>query len=269
MPPVVYILATVRNPALLEAALLVFKTLRTGFPTARVHVHGNAIEPFLENEVARAAQKAGAIFTRTVRRIAHDEWIEELVLGAAQPIWVVDTDVVFFDAVETFELDRQAAAAGRLEPEFLEEWTQSTHVERLHTSCLWLNAPRIRAAGRQWMGRFPAIWHTAQMNLIRQQFIPVAGQEPLFYDTCAGMYQALGGQAFTPEQDQAFEHLHCATYSDLITPAVPSLADLARVHKEIYSNPSLARGLLREQSKYYEQRKGNRLCHTLQESKAP
>ena len=141
---------------------------------------------------------------------------------------------------------------GRLEPEFHEEWTDTCHVERLHTALMWFNTPLVRQAMRGWMGKFPSIWHSAQMNLIRQQFVPVTGEEPLFYDTCAGLYHAVGGYGFSDDQNKTFEHLHCATYSDLVT--APGLADLAEVHKAIFSNPALARGMQREQAKYYQTR---------------
>lgn len=226
----VFLLATVRNPALLEAALLVFKTIRTGFPTSNIHVTGNGLEVFFEQEVGHACTRIGATFANN-RRTAHDEWIERLIMAGNGPMWICDTDVVFFGKVEGWFLDQWHGPmlAGRFEPEFEEEWTQTRHVARLHTSLMWLNIPCVRQAMRNWMGRFPNIWHTAQMNLIRQQFIPVAGQQPLFYDTCAGLYHAVGGHKFMDEQNAAFEHLHCATYSDVVT--APGLKDLADIHK--------------------------------------
>lgn len=251
--PTVYILATVRNPALLDAALLVFKTLRTGFPTAHVFVCGNGLEVFAAQEVKHAADRIGAAFNNHPR-LFHDRFIEDLLLAGSGPFWVCDTDMVFFGKVEDwFDQEKAEPMAGRFEPEFLEEWTKSCHVERLHTCLMWLNAPVIRQGMRSWMGGFPGMFAQAQMNLVREQFIPVRGQEPLFYDTCAGLYHALGGREFTAEQNDAFEHLHCGTYSDQIK--VPGLKDLAEVHKAVFANPSLARGLFLRQSKYYQSRK--------------
>lgn len=252
MIPTLYILATVRNVALLDAALLVFKTVRTGFPTANIHVLGNGLEVFAAQELHRASLSVGASFAND-RRVSHDVWIESLVGAASGPFWICDTDVVFFESVERWFGPRdKTVVAGRFEPEFSEEWTESRHVERLHTALMWLNGPLVRQATRTWMGRFPAFLHNAQMNLIRQQFVPVAGAEPLFYDTCAGLWHAFGGTIFDDRQNEAFEHLHCATYSDLVKTA--NLKDLAQVHKSIFETPSLARGMQREQAKYYQSR---------------
>lgn len=125
------------------------------------------------------------------------------------------------------------------------------------------------------------------MNLVRQQFIPVrchpnrtgdwsypdgaterptagrgSGHEwqtdwPLFYDTCAGLYQAGLGTPFTEQQDAAFEHLHCGTYADQITPHL-SLPDLAAAHRAIYAQPEMGRGLKAQQDKYYALRRPGR-----------
>lgn len=257
----VYILAAVRNPALLEAALLVFKTVRIGFPTADVHIFGNALETFALQELKRASERVGASFANGPR-VTHDQWIEEMLQGQTGPFWICDTDLVFFDKVESWFGEKETAIfAGRLEPEFHEEWTRTCHVERLHPALMWFNTPLVRQAMRSWMGGIPSLWHSAQMNLVRQQFIPVQAEEPLFYDTAAGLWHAVGGRPFTAEQNEAFEHLHCATYSDLVN--APGLKDLVTVHKQIFANPALARGMQREQAKYYEIRKRKEKANAL------
>ncbi len=252
----VFILATVRNPALLDAALLVFKTLRVGFPTAAITVRGNQLETFANQEVARAARAAGCDYSNAVR-LSHDAWIEQLLGFCQYPFFVCDTDVVFWDSVEgpaSSHHDPEVFLAGRLEPEFAEEWTKSIHVERLHTCLLYLNPRRLRIETRLWMGRFPSLWHSAQMNLVRQQFIARRSGMPLFYDTCAGLWQALGGTPNTPEQDACFEHLHCGTYADLIS-GHTSLHDLQKLHQAVYADPQTARGIKQGQAAYYESRR--------------
>ena len=250
MNTTVHILATVRNPALLESALLVFKTVRVGFPRALIQVRGNGLDPVAADAVGLAASQSGCDFHND-NRTSHDAWIEKLIYTKGDPFWVCDTDLVFFEAVEHWFAGKPSVMhAGRFEPEFYEEWTRSRHMARLHTSLMYLNPVELRLGMRTWMGQFPTLWHTAQMNLIRQQFVPLLGELPLFYDTCAALYHALGGTAFTKEQNAAFEHLHCGTYADLIG-AVTSLRDLAAVHRAVYADPSRARGLQHKQNDYY------------------
>jgi len=282
----VHILATVRNVALLDATRLVFKTLRVGFPKARVLVYENGMDHFSRSEIQAEAASAGCEFL--VRgapngwcgqRMSHDAWVEGLIQTSEEPFWICDTDMVFFEAVEGwYRLDSRTELAGRFEPEFLEEWTRTVHVARLHTCLMYINPQLLRIKMREWTGQFPGIWSTAQVHLVRQQFIPVrchpwrtgegverptAGRgscvewqndSPLFYDTCAGLYQANIGQPFSEQQDGAFEHLHCGTYADLISPRL-SLVDLASAHRAIYANPAAARGIKKQQDLYYAQRR--------------
>ena len=260
MLPPVHILATVRNPALLQGALLVFKTLRLGFPRSHVQVRGNHLETFAEQEVQRAARDAGAEYSNG-QRVSHDAWIDNMLRWQDKPFWVCDTDLVFFECVENFPRDDTVFLLGRLEPDFAEEWTRAIHVERLHTCLMYCDPAQIRRLTRTWMGRFPSLWHTGEMNLVRQQFLPRKGLPPLFYDTCAGLWQAFGGTPFTQEQNRAFEHLHCATYADLVSPHL-SLPDLAKLHKQIYADPQQARGIQNEQMKYYQSRRPNTMVVT-------
>jgi len=95
----VHILATVRNVKLLHSALLVFKTLRQGFPNAGVHVYGNGLTQEPGQMVAEAARAVGASFNN-IPKMTHGKWIETLVLDRTEPFWICDTDVVFFKEIE-------------------------------------------------------------------------------------------------------------------------------------------------------------------------
>lgn len=267
MKPTIHILATVRNAALVEAATLVFRTLRTGFPSAPVVVWGNALPWYAATEVAGAAAAAGARLVHTCAQ-SHDAWVEALLLRETRPFFIVDTDVVFFESLEeAFDGDRDIELAGRLEPEFLEESTGAVHVDRLHTAVMYVNPELLRPRMRAWSGRFPAPWgNTAQMGLVRQQFIPRGRQFPLFYDTTAGLWQAGLGVPLPEELDQTFEHLHCGTYVDVMT-RYRGLKDLQAVHQAIYADPSRARGLRAEQARYYESRSVERRAESVKTRK--
>jgi len=239
----------------------VFRTLRVGFPNAEIAVTGNALECFAASEVHQGAQHVDASFSNCMTRLSHDAWIEALVNNQSYPFWICDTDVVFFDKVESWSAGAAAAEpgkpfsfVGRFEPWFVEPWTKTEHVARLHTALMYIDPIRVRMAIREWMGKFPMLFHTAQMNLIRQHFVPVLEGHPLFYDTMAGLFQAGYGTPFSITQNCAFEHLHCGTYADVISRAAPSLADLQKVHKEIYQDPARARGLQEKQARYYASR---------------
>lgn len=271
----VHILATVRNPALLPAARLVFQTLRIGFPTAEVIVWGNGLDKASAKVIQEDARKCGATF-RNDPQIAHGRWIEALCTLRTLPFWICDTDIVFFDEVEHWFSGRDDTVfSGRYEPAFREQWTGSLHVARLHPSLMWFNPQRLHIAMRKWPGQH-AFFNTVEANLFRWQWVPRrlsdyqiirlsdsgtdtdehgrTRTELWFYDTCAGLHQALGGTAFDEEQNDAFEHLHCGSYSDLIGNGVGSMGKMGVMHQAVFADPSKARGLRKMQDEYYRSR---------------
>jgi hypothetical protein len=251
MKPTVHILATVRKPELLDAALLVFRTLRVGFPSAQVKVWGNGLNDWNAAVIAHAADQCGAEF-RNLEPTSHDAWIESLMEESLAPFWICDTDMVFWEPVEqwfsvTTDLPKYA---GRFEPMFNEEWTGTLHVQRLHTCLMWIQPAEVRMAMAKFRSRIPAPWgHVADFPFIRQHIIPRFNQKPLFYDTCAGLYHAADGRAFSEEQNACFEHLHCATYAD----ALENKA-FQEMHQRVYQDTNAARGIRAHQDKYYASR---------------
>ena len=249
----VHILATVRRPELIEAALLVFRTLRTGFPTAEVTVWGNGLAEEARQAVGAAAATAGARFAN-VPGTCHDVWIEELLARATAPFWICDTDMVFFGSLESKALSLKPGTlcAGRHEPEFNDEVTGCVHAERLHTCLMWFNPGPLRAAMRAKMAKVVMPWRqSAEFAFVRQMFLMLGGQRWL-YDTCTGIFQAGLGTRFSAEQDAAFEHLHCGTYLDEAAKRMKCGAAMAARHAEIYHDPSLAMGLRAQQTRYYQ-----------------
>jgi hypothetical protein len=248
----VHILATVRRAELMPATRMVFRTLRTGFPGAEVNVWGNLLSAMAERTVEADTQEVGGMYCN-LPDTSHDAWIEGLIQRSVEPFWVLDTDVVFWGNVEGRREEWAGAAfAGRFEPEFNEEWTQTVHVERLHTAVMWIDPCEVRNVIRGWMARVPCPWrYSAEFPFIRQTFVARRGGKTLFYDTMSGLWQAGGGQAFSEETDKLFDHLHCGTYVDLVTPHL-SVANMAEQQRQIYQDLELARGLREMQAQYYE-----------------
>lgn len=245
----VNILVTIHKPEMVNAAFLVFKTIKIGFPTAKIKIYGNNLQAIYLHEFHRMGY-----YPHNIEQTCHDEWIEKLVSKEQNPFWICDTDVVFFDKVEDWFSDR-VIFAGRHIPSYKEPWTKTISVERLHTALMYFNPARIRNEMSRWSKQtIPSIFHSTQVPFIRQNFIPHNG-EIYLYDTCAGLYQIGIGTPFTSEQNAAFEHLHAGTYSDKVSEDCPELKDLYNTHKVIYQNPQLALGLKQIQDKFYQQHK--------------
>lgn len=218
MTPQVHILATCRNPALIDATTLVFKTLRIGFPTANISVRANGFFPDLETnaQLIEATSRLWVGFALEKNPITHGQWITELIEKNNEPFWICDTDIIFRSSVESwFNESSRCLFAGRYEPEFFDPWTETRHVARIHPSLMWFNPVPLREAMAKWPGKHPFL-DTVEKNLIRWHWVPHATRRTELYDTCAGLHQAFGGVPFTEEQNRAYDHLFAGTYSDLL-----------------------------------------------------
>lgn len=246
-----HLLCTVLNPGRLKSNLLTFQTVRKGFPTANIFVYGNDRDTPAKDDISLVLVRAATSINAEYRPISlhsHGEWIEKLLDGENEPFWICDPDVVFFDKVEDwFDHSHDVPFAGRYEPEFWEEWTETVHVARLHPSLMWFNPTVLRAAMRAWPGRHQ-FFNSVQSNLFQWSWVPEHGRPLKFYDTCAGLYHALGGQQFNDEENKAFEHVFCSTYADLIEKQHPNLK---AKHDMLFENPAAARGMWQEQQEWY------------------
>lgn len=248
----VHILATCLNPALIDTTLLVFKTLRTGFPSANVVVWNNGMGTAQSKALVTESEKRDCKCAY-VEPMRHDNWVFEVMRRSVEPFWILDTDIVFWDSIEQFEQDAEFGIAGRFEPAFREPWTSTIKPSRLHTSLLWINPAAIQKLTREWMGR----WHpkgfpfVPEVEMIKQHYVPQGeGKAPLFYDTCCGLYQAIGGRRFSDRENACFEHLHCGVYSDRIENALPGIG---QVHRTICNDLNAAKGLQEQQSNFYKE----------------
>jgi hypothetical protein len=243
-----HIHCTIRKPELREAATLVFKTLRTGFPTANVFVYGNALSAEDASYIKSFLDK-GCSF-KNVEFIMHDAWVEQLIKLSTEPFWICDTDIVFFGSIEDFSIPKSEGLFGRFEPRFREEWTQTIHLERIHTAVMRIDPIIVRNEFRRHMCKIPEPWrNSGYFPFVQQTFVPL-DSSIYFYDTCAGIYHAIGGKGFSKDENAYFEHLHCATYSDLVSKHL-SCSNLQEVHKVIFANPEMAKGLQSSQNEYY------------------
>lgn len=210
----VHILATCLNDSLLKNTLLVFDSLRIGFPIVEIAVYGNGLPASVDGTVRVHAHKAGAEFVTLPTMIPHGTWIESLIAEETHPFWICDTDIEFYRPVESWFKNSTALFAGRYEPEFFERWTQSVHMARLHPSLMWFNPVLLRAAMRSWPGKH-TFFSAVEKVMVRFAFVP-AGGRLMFFDTCAGLHHALGGLPFTKEQNECFTHQFAGTYRDLL-----------------------------------------------------
>lgn len=258
MTPRVFMHVKCRQASLLPGCTLTFKTLRTGFPTANVRVSVMpSADSSLYGRISDAARASGADVRFVCSDLQHDQWIETLVATEIHPFWIVDTDVVFFGNMEQIPMPGDPHLVGRLEPTWDCQATHSVHIERLHTCCLYINPSLMRERMRaKIMGHPTGPFHVELLG-VRQLFVPRNGVMT-FYDTLAGVYQAIGGQPFSEQENERFEHLHCGTWlHEAARDIAKQSPHLEQVHRAVYSDPSLAKGIWKLQRDWYERQRPN------------
>jgi hypothetical protein len=247
----VFVLATCRNPELAPMTELVFKTIRTGFPTARITVSINGdCEKHCPN-IKYVAELARCIVVDEPETI-HHRWIEDLIESEQEPFYVLDTDVIFYENFERFDFSGSTLAGYRIQ-EFQDEFTGAITRSRLHTSLLYLDPVRVRAQLEKYESQFPVTPFNPLANPCYPLCLPFNGKG-YFYDTCSMLYHAIGGTEFKPEHKNACFHFHYGSLADLVLPRLSNSEGIARVRDEILKNPELGRGLWRVQDEYLASR---------------
>jgi SAM-dependent methyltransferase len=210
--PTVFILTHCFTPLLAYGSLLTFQTLRTGYPTAPVHVVDNGSDPAVVPRIKAAAEAVGASFE--ARRLTHysSVWEDSLFRRdwGTGPVAFVDPDCVFWENCEGWDFG-DALLAGRLVPG-LRDGGVVGHA-RLHPSHLWVPSfPRLRAElarrglfhGRQWDAVGPAKL--------------VEGRETHFWDTLSPIYEALSERCarFGESHLNSYDHLFWGSHLPLV-----------------------------------------------------
>lgn len=222
-----------------------FDTLRIGFPNDRITVHINKDCDKYCPDIVSLCQREDCT-TRYVSTI-HHQWIESLVETETKPFIILDTDVIFWDKFQLGRINRPIA--GRYTPRFYCKFTKAFTMHRLHTSLMYIHPTEVKREMRAVKSWF----NQTRFNPIINPFYPIQipdKDKSLFFDTCALLYHAIGGQAFTEEQLQSYDHLNAGTWIKELNTAYPEL-NMVEAHKEIYKNPMLAKGIRKVQDQFY------------------
>lgn len=246
----VYILATCRKEELLPYTLLIFKSIRVGFPTANIQVAGNALPEFALGQVIEACAASGCSFLNGSETI-HHHFIEDLLTTEYEPFILCDTDIHFFNNVEDWKFD--TALAGFRIPEFFDEFTNAITRSRLHTSLLYIDPVKVREQVKAYESQFPSTPFNPLVNLIHPLCLPFNGRG-YFHDTCSLVYHAIGGTAFTDQQKDCYYHANFGCLEDIVLPRLTTTDYFKAMRDSILANPELGRGVWRMQEQHYESR---------------
>jgi len=247
--PRVTILTYCAHPALAYGTLLVFKTLRIGFPTASVEVYDNGSHPDVARAIACAAADVGATFEAMQPRHfgKHLRWmlLERGPLDG--PLVILDPDVIFWERAEQWDFGT-ALLAGRLIPRH--GIGPIAIAPRLHPSLLWVpDVASLRAAVRDLDPQ------AIRWEFERGQHVTRERGAVVFWDTLAPLYGALRDRcrAFSERELDAYDHLFFGSHlpvRDQVSNAFTALA--CELHKAAATEDwNALRGAWRKQERFF------------------
>jgi hypothetical protein len=250
-PPIVHVLTYCAHPTSAYGSLMVFDTIRTGFPTAQIEVWDNGSCAEVVPQIEEAAQKAGARFAamKNWHYSDHLRWVLlERPHPEGVPLVLCDPDVVFWEAVEHWDF-APALMAGRLMP--LMQHSGVVAMPRLHPSLLFIpDVHELRRAVKEAEARSFA-W-----DAVGPRTSWVNGQ-PRFWDTLSDMFNALCArcQAFGAAELDRYDHLFFGTHLVLLGAiAADGLRDLCIESHRLAAtgNVHALRGIWRKQQTFFE-----------------
>jgi len=246
MKPLVTILTYCAHPALAYGTLLVFKSLRTGYPTADIEVYDNGSHPEVRDQIMAECQRVGASFTgiKPQSWVDHYKW---LILGrqheAGRPLVILDPDVILWENCEGWDFTGSLIAGRRMRRIHAGPIVQRA---RLHPSHLWIHDV---AALREAMG--------TQANALISPAIVKLPDGLHFWDTFSRLYEEMVHwcHGFSDEKLDCFDHLFYGSHLPVIgaNASIGNVLGLAHVYAATGSEDML-RGIWRKQDEFFDGR---------------
>jgi hypothetical protein len=242
--------------------LLVFDSIRTGFPTSKIVVVDNGSKERFRLVIGGTAMMVGAEMVevgRPGKPKPHDEAIQACSLIAKGKVWVspldqpwvlVDPDTIFYEEVERWEFNSESVLAGAWIPGFEDEASGCWTYARLHTSFLWVLRPKkleetitaLREQRWDWEPWRPVMVRTPGGRWDR-------------WDTGSQLLPMVPFEQFDDERLDAYSHVIGGTDSKFLYDRLGEDGKrLQAVHELARTQPDSLRGLWREQLAYFQQR---------------
>jgi hypothetical protein len=229
---------------------LIFKTLRVGFPNAKIFVYDNASPIELSIKIKKLAWENDCYFTRFEKEIPHYHYFEHFIVNnnTNEPIIFLDPDICFWESCENWKFN--SLLAGRLIPEFCDDWTGCITHARIHTSFLWIPNTSKLVEEINSVDKFKhqtsGLYFSEFMYFIRDKWFR--------FDTMAMTYSLFKKQidCFDGEKLNSYDHLFFGTHLNRVKNKLPQLI---RPHEQVKINYKSIKGIWRKQEEYFNDRK--------------
>jgi hypothetical protein len=241
----VYVLTYCKDIGQLYGALLVFDTIRIGFPTAEIIVVDNNSIPEAVIEIEKAARKVNARFIKLENEVFHHEYLRFILNSEndESQIYLIDPDVIFWKNVEAFTTDK--LFAGRLIPEFFDAYNAVLTKARIHTSFLHIPSAKLLRE------KIIPLENKYRTNIIKDTTLKT-NDEWVMWDTFAQVFECLHSdiEIFTEEKNECFDHIFCGSHLNVLAKKHHH-SRMHEIHHLAIENPQELKGIWREQHEFF------------------
>lgn len=230
----------------ISPAALIFETIRVGFPTATVEYYWSGNDNFT-SKIQELCNINNITLRCMVNRTFNHEIISSVLRSSTNDeVVFLDSDIVFHESVEKF--NPTSLLSGRLLLTYKCPYTGLVNTPRLHPSFLWIKSiKQIKFLLRDKLNS-PFV----PKDYIKPVVVMGNNGQELFFDTCSNLFLKIGGETFTEEMLNKYDHLFCSTFVDEVSKNTPLLKSLSKNHKIIYNNPILSKGMWKQQQQYFD-----------------
>ena len=227
----------------LRGSLLVFDTIRAGFPHADIRVVDNASHPATVETIESAVARVGGTLTRLANRVQHGDFINRTLMAHEGRLVFVDTDMIFHEDCSGWALEEGVLLAGRYIPRL--ESDEAIHAPRIHPS--FLIVPDAETL-RDTLGEIESgTWYFKGF----EGYASELDGKRIVFDVGAAVTAALGEDcidAFPPSMLDRYEHLFMGTVpEEVYRVGLPTrIAD--GIRQSHAADPTALKGLWRKQS---------------------
>lgn len=215
----VFILTFCRNLDLFYGTELIFRTLRVGFPNAKITICDNASIPEARAKIEFLSKENDCIFEKIPQPgIQHHEFIENSIRKMAfdksleGPLVFLDPDICLWRSCEDFAFD--GIIAGKVAGKFKDYLMDTITMPRIHTSFLWI--PDAKTLWRE-------IWKIKAKRFDFEPFRPFAfflDGTWYRYDTGGSLFAVLSEKVseYTEKHFSHYDHIYAGSHLDWLYP---------------------------------------------------
>ena len=252
----VFILATCRKPELMQGMMMVFDTVRVGFPDAQIEVGWNYRESTKESwePLCRRCNDVKARVFPFIAQdgFAHPEWIAHVMNTVDGKYAIIDTDMVFYANCENFGFDTSVHIAGVWVPKFYCPFVQAITMPRVHTSFVLVpDGAHLRKA----IDNVVELDTPMSVMRLMKPFVYVHDGKRYFQDTMGGLSQVVGCGHFEQRHLDCYDHLHNGTIIDQVADKHPNGGQLQERVQRAYAQPESIKDSWPGYARYYEERR--------------